>query len=102
MRHEYDVIERCDRSHTRRRERNDRRFHGRRHAEHLVDELLHQGKRELTVIGNDTALPGIGIGKLITANAVRKVIASHIGLNRDAEKRCWQQRLKSSWYRKAR
>ena len=26
--------------------------------EHLVDELLHQGKRELTVIGNDTALPG--------------------------------------------
>jgi acetate CoA/acetoacetate CoA-transferase alpha subunit len=55
--------------------------------ERLVDELLHQGKRELTVIGNDTALPGVGIGKLITANAVRKVIASHIGLNPETQKK---------------
>ena len=55
--------------------------------ERLVDELLQQGKRELTVIGNDTALPGVGIGKLITANAVRKVIASHIGLNPETQKK---------------
>ena len=30
--------------------------------ERLVDELIRQGKRDLTVIANDTALPGIGIG----------------------------------------
>lgn len=55
--------------------------------ERVVDELLRQGKRELTVIGNDTALPGVGIGKLVGANAVRKVIASHIGLNPETQKK---------------
>jgi acetate CoA/acetoacetate CoA-transferase alpha subunit len=55
--------------------------------ERVVDELVRQGKRDLTVIGNDTALPGIGIGKLVSANLVRKVIASHIGLNPDTQKK---------------
>jgi acetate CoA/acetoacetate CoA-transferase alpha subunit len=53
--------------------------------EALVDELVRQGKRELTVIANDTALPGRGIAKLITAKLVRKVIASHIGLNPETQ-----------------
>src|SRR6185295_3251546 len=47
----------------------------------LVDELVRQGKRGLTVIANDTARPGVGIGKLIDAKLVRRVIASHIGTN---------------------
>ena len=34
--------------------------------ERVVDELVRQGKRNLTVIANDNALPGVGIGKLIT------------------------------------
>jgi acetate CoA/acetoacetate CoA-transferase alpha subunit len=55
--------------------------------EQVIDELVRQGKRELTVIANDTALPGIGIGKLVSANAVRKAIASHIGLNPDTQKK---------------
>ena len=55
--------------------------------ERIVDELLRQGKRELTVIANDTALPGVGIGKLVSANAVRKAIASHIGLNPETQKK---------------
>ena len=55
--------------------------------ERLVDELLRQGKRELTVIANDTALPGVGIGKLVGANALRKVVASHIGLNPETQKK---------------
>jgi acetate CoA/acetoacetate CoA-transferase alpha subunit len=49
--------------------------------ERLMDELVRQGKRDLTVIANDTAKPSVGIGKLISAKAVRKVIASHIGTN---------------------
>jgi len=53
----------------------------------LVDEVVRQGKRNLTVIANDTALPGIGIGKLISAGAVKKVIASHIGLNPETQKK---------------
>ena len=55
--------------------------------EGLIDELLRQGKRELTVIANDSALPGTGIGKLVTAGAVRKVIASHIGLNPETQQK---------------
>ncbi|HEX3124058.1 MAG TPA: 3-oxoacid CoA-transferase subunit A [Rhodanobacteraceae bacterium] len=55
--------------------------------ERVIDELVRQGKRGLTVIANDTALPGIGIGKLVTADAVSKVIASHIGLNPETQKK---------------
>lgn len=55
--------------------------------ERIVDELVRQGKKALTVIANDTALPGVGIGKLVTANALRKVIASHIGLNPETQKK---------------
>ncbi|MDR3440296.1 3-oxoacid CoA-transferase subunit A [Telmatospirillum sp.] len=52
----------------------------------LIDELIRQGKRGLTVIANDTARPGVGIGKLIDAGLVRKVIASHIGTNPETQR----------------
>src|ERR1051325_2840981 len=54
--------------------------------ERLVDELVRQGKRNLTVIANDTAMPGKGIGKLVSAGLVAKTIASHIGLNPETQK----------------
>ncbi|MCV0438904.1 MAG: 3-oxoacid CoA-transferase subunit A [Hydrogenophaga sp.] len=47
----------------------------------LIDELVRQKKRFLTVIANDTARPAVGIGKLIDAGLVRKVVTSHIGTN---------------------
>jgi len=53
--------------------------------ERVIDELVRQGKRNLTVIANDTALPGVGIGKLVTAGLLRKVIVSHIGLNPETQ-----------------
>ena len=40
--------------------------------ERLVDEIVSQGKRDLTVIANDAAKPGTGIGKLISAKLVGK------------------------------
>jgi acetate CoA/acetoacetate CoA-transferase alpha subunit len=55
--------------------------------ERIVDELVRQCKRDLTVIANDTALPGVGIGKLVTAKLVRKVVASHIGLNPETQQK---------------
>jgi len=55
--------------------------------ERVMDELARQGKRELTVIANDTATPGRGIGKLVTAGVVRKAIVSHIGLNPETQKK---------------
>lgn len=56
-------------------------------SERLMDELINQGKRNLTIIANDTATPGKGIGKLISANVVRKAIVSHIGLNPETQKK---------------
>jgi acetate CoA/acetoacetate CoA-transferase alpha subunit len=53
--------------------------------ERVVDEIVRQGKRDLTVIANDTAMPGTGIGKLVTAKLLRKAIVSHIGLNPETQ-----------------
>ena len=51
----------------------------------VLDELVRQGRRDLTIIANDTAMPGVGIGKLIRARLVRKAIVSHIGLNPETQ-----------------
>jgi acetate CoA/acetoacetate CoA-transferase alpha subunit len=53
--------------------------------ERLIDEICRQNKRNLTVIANDTARPGRGIGKLITAKLARKAIVTHIGLNPETQ-----------------
>jgi len=53
--------------------------------ERLIDELVRQGKRNLTIIANDTAMPGRGVGKLISAGLIGRVIASHIGLNPETQ-----------------
>ena len=52
----------------------------------VVDEIVRQNKRNLTVIANDTASPGRGIGKLIVAKLVHKAIVSHIGLNPETQR----------------
>jgi acetate CoA/acetoacetate CoA-transferase alpha subunit len=54
--------------------------------ERVIDELVRQQKHDLTVIANDTAMPGVGIGKLVTAGLLRKAITSHIGLNPETQK----------------
>ncbi len=51
-----------------------------------IDELVRQGKKNLTIIANDTGRPALGIGKLIVAKQVKKVIASHIGTNPETQK----------------
>jgi acetate CoA/acetoacetate CoA-transferase alpha subunit len=55
--------------------------------ERLMDELVRQGRRGLTVIGNDTARPGRGIGKLVTNGVISRAIVSHIGLNPETQKK---------------
>jgi acetate CoA/acetoacetate CoA-transferase alpha subunit len=49
--------------------------------ERLLDELVKQRKSELTIISNDAALVGKGVGKLFDASLVSTLTASHIGLN---------------------
>ena len=54
--------------------------------ERIIDEIVRQKKRDLIVIANDTAMSGKGIGKLVDAKLVRKLIASHIGLNPETQR----------------
>ena len=61
--------------------------------ERLVDELVRQGKRNLTVIANDTAMPGRGIGKLVSAGLITRTIASHIGLNPETQQQMINGRM---------
>jgi acetate CoA/acetoacetate CoA-transferase alpha subunit len=61
--------------------------------ERVVDEIVRQNKRDLTVVANDTATPGRGIGKLVAARLVRKAIVSHIGLNPETQRQMMAEEL---------
>lgn len=47
----------------------------------LVSALAKGGVKDLTIIANDTGVQGDGIGMLVSARAVSKLITSHIGTN---------------------
>lgn len=55
--------------------------------ERIVDALVKRGATGLTIIGNDTARPGVGVGKLIDAGCVTCAIVSHIGTNPVTQKK---------------
>lgn len=47
----------------------------------LIDELLCQGQKNLTLIKNDANETAMGVDKLLEAGQVSRLITSHIGLN---------------------
>ncbi|MCP4615732.1 MAG: CoA transferase subunit A [Bradyrhizobium sp.] len=49
--------------------------------ERLLDELVRQKKSGLSLICNDAAVPGKGVGKLFEGGQVTNMIGTHIGLN---------------------
>ena len=53
--------------------------------ERLLDEVVRQRKTDLSVICNDAAVPGKGVGKLFDATLVSRLTATHIGLNPKAQ-----------------
>lgn len=52
----------------------------------IIDEIVKQQKKDLTIIANDTAVPGYAIGKLIDNHLVSKLIVSHIGTNPETQR----------------
>lgn len=48
---------------------------------YLIDELVRQGRKQLTLIKNDANETGMGIDHLLEGEQVSKLITSHIGLN---------------------
>src|SRR5699024_3602400 len=59
----------------------------------LIHAILEKGVHDLTLIGNDTAFPQVGIGRLITAERASKLITSHIGSNPYAGKQMHAKQL---------
>ena len=61
--------------------------------ERLLDELVRQKKSELSIIANDAAIPGRGVGKLFDASLVATLTASHIGLNPKAQEQMMARKV---------
>lgn len=51
--------------------------------ESLIDALVEKGVKNLTLICNDTGFMDKGVGKLVVNKQFKKIIASHIGTNRE-------------------
>lgn len=49
----------------------------------IIDALVASGKKDLTIICNDTGFIDKGIGKLVVNSQVKKVMTSHIGTNKE-------------------
>jgi acetate CoA/acetoacetate CoA-transferase alpha subunit len=52
----------------------------------LIQGLVSAGRKDLTVIANDSSFPGIAIGKLIASRMVKRLITSHIGTNPETQR----------------
>ncbi|AKI00223.1 3-oxoacid CoA-transferase, A subunit [Hoeflea sp. IMCC20628] len=50
----------------------------------MIEELVRQGPKNLTIIKNDANEPGMGVDWLLQAGMVKRLITSHIGLNGNA------------------
>ncbi|MGL4641475.1 MAG: CoA transferase subunit A [Cetobacterium sp.] len=52
----------------------------------IIEKLLENGTKDLTIIANDTSFPDFERGKLIVNKRVKKAIVSHIGTNPETGK----------------
>jgi acetate CoA/acetoacetate CoA-transferase alpha subunit len=50
----------------------------------IIQGIIDKGVKEISLIGNDTGFPDIGIGKIVSEGRVKKLITSHIGSNPNA------------------
>ena len=49
----------------------------------LVDKLVEKGVKDLTLISNDSSFVDSGVGKLVVNKQIKKLIASHVGTNKE-------------------
>jgi 3-oxoacid CoA-transferase subunit A len=54
--------------------------------ENSIDALLRRGVKNITLVSNNCGVDGKGLGKLIDAGLVRKMIASYVGENKTFER----------------
>ncbi len=49
----------------------------------IINALVEKDVKDLTLIGNDTSFPDYPVGKMIVNKMIKKVIASHVGTNKE-------------------
>jgi 3-oxoacid CoA-transferase A subunit len=54
--------------------------------ERLIDAIEAAGVTDLTVVSNNCGIDGVGLGKLLRARRIKKVIASYVGENKEFER----------------
>ncbi|MGO1368660.1 CoA transferase subunit A [Senegalia sp. (in: firmicutes)] len=59
----------------------------------LIDALVEKNVKDLTIIANDTSFVDLGIGKLVANKQVKKVIATHIGTNKETGRQMNEKEL---------
>lgn len=59
----------------------------------VIEEIIKNGVKDLTLISNDTSYPDSDKGKLVVEKRIKKVICSHIGTNPETGKQMHQGEL---------
>jgi len=54
--------------------------------ENLIETLLRSGTANLTIVGNNAGVDDFGMGPLLKARQVKKVVASYVGENKEFER----------------
>ena len=54
--------------------------------EHLITALHARGTRQLTIISNNAGIDDFGVGVLLRAKQIRKIIATYVGENKEFER----------------
>ncbi|MET0371039.1 MAG: CoA transferase subunit A [Sphingobium sp.] len=54
--------------------------------ERLIDAILAAGTKALTIASNNCGIDGVGLGKLLRAHQIKKMISSYVGENKEFER----------------
>ena len=54
--------------------------------ENLVAALHARGTRDLTIVSNNAGIDGFGVGRLLAARQIRKMISTYVGENKEFER----------------
>jgi len=61
--------------------------------EHLIAALHRRGTKNLTVISNNAGIDEFGVGPLLRARQIRKMIATYVGENKEFERQFLQKEI---------
>ncbi|MEJ7933099.1 CoA transferase subunit A [Sphingobium sp. AN558] len=54
--------------------------------ERLIDAILENGVKDLTIASNNCGIDNVGLGKLLRAHQIKKMMASYVGENKEFER----------------